>query len=80
MADTTVDNAEVQKLLDWRNELKKIVAEQEARFQVGKSRWNFWYYCSMYGAVLFSASSALGNLCTAYAPASTIRPAAETYL
>ncbi len=59
MADTTVNNAEVQKLLDWRNELKKIVAEQEARFQVGKSRWYFWYYGSMYGAVLFSASSAL---------------------
>ncbi|HBL31087.1 MAG TPA: hypothetical protein DD490_30030 [Acidobacteria bacterium] len=43
----------------WRGDLVALITQQESRFRTGKARWNFWYYSSMYGAVLFSASSAL---------------------
>ena len=53
---STVENGKKEK---WRGELMSLVSGQEARFRDGKNRWNFWYYSSMYGAVLFAALSAL---------------------
>lgn len=59
MIDNSPITPQGDKHITWRNELIRLVAEQEERFRVGKSRWNFWYYSSMYGAVFFSATSAL---------------------
>ncbi|MDN3546687.1 hypothetical protein QWZ02_19735 [Kinneretia asaccharophila] len=58
MAENPTDS-EDQTYATWRTQLVRLITEQETRFRVGKSRWNFWYYGSMYGAVLFSATSAL---------------------
>jgi hypothetical protein len=54
-----VSMADDQGYASWRTELINLVAEQERRFRDGKGRWNFWYYSGMYGAVMFSAASAL---------------------
>ena len=60
MSETAVSiPSDDQKKARWREDLVALVTQQENRFRAAKDRWNFWYYSSMYGAVLCSALSAL---------------------
>lgn len=59
MPEDALTTSEDARRAKWRGDLVALVTQQESRFRTGKDRWNIWYYSSMYGAVLFSAASAL---------------------